>query len=56
MDPSVLQAAQRVTNWHLQHTVMPIPPAPADDRAGDEPATSSADSTSDGEPGAAGNA
>ena len=37
MDPSVLQAAQRVTNWHLQHTVLPAaPPYPADRAEDDE--------------------
>jgi hypothetical protein len=54
MDPSVLQAAQRVTNWHLQHTVLPTPPAPATDRAGDDEAASSAEATTDGDGGAAG--
>lgn len=28
MDPSLLQAAQRVMAWHLQHTM--LPPQPAD--------------------------
>jgi hypothetical protein len=32
MDPSILQAAQRVMAWHLQHTMVPVPPAdPAED-------------------------
>lgn len=55
MDPSVLQAAQRVTNWHLQHTVLPTPPAPPNDRAGDEEASASTEATSDSDVGAAGN-
>jgi hypothetical protein len=42
MDASVLQAAQRVVNWHLQHTVLPSPPAQPSDRAGDDEDTSSA--------------
>jgi hypothetical protein len=54
MDPSILQAAQRVTNWHLQHTVMPTPPAPATDRAGDEEPTASAEGPSDSDGSAAG--
>lgn len=38
MDASVLQAAQRVVNWHLQHTVLPSPPPhPADRGEDDEP-------------------
>ena len=38
MDASVLQAAQRVVNWHLQHTVLPSPPPyPADRAEDDEP-------------------
>jgi hypothetical protein len=53
MDPSILQAAQRVTNWYLQHIVLPTPPAPPADRAGDEEATSSAEGTSDSDGGAA---
>jgi hypothetical protein len=44
MDASVLQAAQRVMTWHLQHTVLPSPPAPPSDRAGDDDADSTADS------------
>ena len=38
MDASILQAAQRVTNWHLQHSVLPTPsPYPADRSDEDEP-------------------
>jgi hypothetical protein len=36
MDASVLQAAQRVVNWLLQHVVMPAPPPEPSERAGDE--------------------
>ena len=54
MDPSILQAAQRVTNCHLQHTVMPNPPAPPTDWAGDEEATSTAEAQSDSDGSAAG--
>ena len=36
MDASVLQAAQRVVNWHLQHFVMPSPPPESGERAADE--------------------
>ncbi len=39
MDASILQAAQRVVNWHLQHTVLPAPPQEPADRAGDEEPT-----------------
>lgn len=56
MDPSILQAAQRVTNWHLQHTVMPTPPAPPTDWAGAEEATSAAEAQSDSDGSAAGTA
>jgi hypothetical protein len=43
MDASILQAAQRVMNWHLQHTVLPSPPAQSSDRSGDEDTNSSTD-------------
>lgn len=43
MDASVLQAAQRVVNWHLQHTVMPSPPAQPTDRTDDEDIPGDAD-------------
>ena len=47
MDPSVLQAAQRVVNWHLQHTVMPAPPPEPADRAGDEDQAAATDGQAD---------
>jgi hypothetical protein len=43
MDPSILQAAQRVTNWHLQHTVLPSPPPHPADRVEDEESGGSTD-------------
>ena len=43
MDASVLQAAQRVVNWHLQHTVLPTPPSPSSDRAGEDDLSASHD-------------
>ena len=49
MDTSVLQAAQRVVNWHLQHTVMPTPPLEPADRAGDEDRAASGDGASETE-------
>lgn len=49
MDSSVLQAAQRVVNWHLQHTVMPTPPLEPTDRAGDEDRAASSDGPSEAE-------
>jgi hypothetical protein len=53
MDASVLQAAQRVMNWHLQHTVQPSPPTQPSGRAGDDDAASTADSQADADGGAA---
>lgn len=52
MDASVLQAAQRVMNWHLQHTVQQSPPAQPADRAGDDDAASTSDAQSDADAGA----
>jgi hypothetical protein len=53
MDASVLQAAQRVMNWHLQHTVLPSPPVQPSDRAGDEDTSSATDAQSESDSGAA---
>jgi hypothetical protein len=43
MDASVLQAAQRVVNWHLQHFVMPSPPPETSERGADEDIGTTAD-------------
>ena len=36
MDASVLQAAQRVVNWHLQHVVRPSAPPESGERDDDD--------------------
>jgi hypothetical protein len=51
MDASILQAAQRVVNWHLQHTVLPAPPLEPADRAGDEEAATGGDGQAESEGG-----
>ena len=44
MDASVLQAAQRVVNWHLEHSVLPSPPSPSADGPGEDELSAGHDS------------
>lgn len=52
MDASVLQAAQRVMAWHLQHTMLPVAQL-ADATDGDDTGASADTDSSDADAGAA---